>query len=102
MKDKFETNSVNARIHTVAEGLLLVSPGIFKDYDKTNWQHVQKRFQKLKLHRKTTEGTNIFTYQVTGKRNKSRIKGFLIETPNNVFSEVKFPSPNPHLELLGD
>lgn len=102
LKDKFETNSVNARIHSVAEGLLLVSPGIFKDYDKTNWQHVQKRFQKLKLHRKTTQGTNIYTYQVTGKRNKSRIKGFLIEEPGNTFPGVKLPSPNPHLELLGD
>ncbi len=102
LKDKFETNSVNARIHTVAEGLLLVSPGIFKDYDKTNWQHVQKRFQKLKLHRKTAQGTNIYTYQVTGKRNKSRIKGFLIEEPGNIFPGVKLPSPNPHLELLGD
>jgi len=102
LKDKFETNSVNARIHTVAEGLLLVSPGIFKDYDKTNWQYVQKRFQKLKLHRKTTQGTNIYTYQVTGKRNKSRIKGFLIEEPGNIFPGVNLPSPNPHLELLGD
>ena len=102
LKDKFETNSVNARIHTVKEGLLLVSPGIFKDYDKTDWQHVQKRFQKLKLHRKTTQGTNIYTYQVTGKRNKSRIKGFLIEEPNAVFSGVNLPSPNPHLELLED
>lgn len=34
LKDKFETNSANARIHRVEEGLLLVSPGIFKDYDK--------------------------------------------------------------------
>ena len=102
LKDKFETNSVNARIHSVKEGLLLVSPGIFKDYDKTNWQHVQKRFQKLKLHRKTAQGTNIYTYQVTGKRNKSRIKGFLIEEPNTVFAGIKLPSPNPHLELLDD
>ncbi|MES9928260.1 MAG: MobH family relaxase [Candidatus Thiodiazotropha sp. 6PDIVS] len=102
LKDKFETNSVNARIHSVAEGLLLVSPGIFKDYDKANWQHVQKRFQKLKLHRKTAQGTNIYTYQVTGKRNKSRIKGFLIEEPGNTFPGVKLPSPNTHLELLGD
>jgi len=102
LKDKFETNSVNARIHRVNEGLLLVSPGIFKDYDHADWQRVQKRFQKLKLHRKTTQGTNIYTYQVTGKRNKSRIKGFLIEEPETVFAGVKLPSPNPHLELLSD
>jgi len=98
-QNKFESNSVNARIHRVEEGLLLVSPGIFKDFDKDNWQHVQKRFQKLKLHRKTTQGTNIYTYQVTGKRSRSRIKGFLIEAPEVVFDGVTFPPPNPHLKL---
>lgn len=99
LKDKFETNSVNARIHRVEEGLLLVSPGIFKDFDRENWQKAQKRFQKLKLHRKTTQGTNIYTYQVTGKRSRSRIKGFLIEEPEKVFEGVAFPSPNPFLKL---
>jgi len=99
LKNKFETNSVNARIHRVEEGLLLVSPGIFKDFDRENWQKAQKRFQKLKLHRKTTQGTNIYTYQVTGKRSRSRIKGFLIEEPEKVFEGVVFPSPNPYLKL---
>jgi len=99
LKNKFETNSVNARIHRVDEGLLLVSPGIFKDFDRENWQKAQKRFQKLKLHRKTTEGTNIYTYQVTGKRSRSRIKGFLIEAPETVFEGVTFPAPNPYLKL---
>ena len=98
-KDKFDVNCVNARIHRVEEGVLLVSPGIFKDYDKTDWQRVQRRFQKLKLHRRTSQGTNIYTYQVTGKRNKSRIKGFLIEAPETVFVGVSLPAPNPHLIL---
>jgi len=99
LKNKFETNSVNARIHRVEEGLLLVSPGIFKDFDRENWQKAQKRFQKLKLHRKTTQGTNIYTYQVTGKRSRSRIKGFLIEEPKKTFEGVAFPLPNPFLKL---
>lgn len=99
LKNKFETNSVNARIHRVEEGLLLVSPGIFKDFDRENWQKAQKRFQKLKLHRKTTQGTNIYTYQVIGKRSRSRIKGFLIEEPKAVFENVTFPPPNPYLKL---
>lgn len=99
LKNKFETNSVNARIHRVEEGLLLVSPGIFKDFDRENWQKTQKRFQKLKLHRKTTQGTNIYTYQVTGKRSRSRIKGFLIEEPETAFEGVTFPPPNPYLKL---
>lgn len=98
----FETNAVNARIHSVAEGVLLVSPGIFKDFDKENWQRVQKRFQKLKHHRKTAEGTNIYTYQVVGKRNKSRIKGFLIETPCKILDGITLPPPNPHLSLTSE
>ena len=40
LKDKFDTNSVSARLHTIEEGLLLVSPEIFKDFDKENWQRV--------------------------------------------------------------
>ena len=100
LENSFETNSVNARIHRVEEGLLLVSPGIFKDFDRENWQRVQRRFQKLKLHRKTTQGTNIYTYQVTGKRSRSRIKGFLIEEPGSLFEGVIFPPPNPHLKQV--
>lgn len=100
-RKRFETNAVNARIHSVAEGVLLVSPGIFKDFDKENWQRVQKRFQKLKHHRKTAEGTNIYTYQVVGKRNKSRIKGFLIETPCKILDGITFPS-EPHLSLTSE
>ena len=100
LKNKFETNSVNARIHRVEEGLLLVSPGIFKDFDRENWQKAQKRFQKLKLHRKTAQGTNIYTYQVTGKRSRSRIKGFLIEEPESIFEGITFPAPNPFLKWV--
>jgi hypothetical protein len=58
-------NTVNARVHRVREGLLLVSPGIFRDYaaaTQAPWANVQKRFQKLRLHRKTPEGLNIWTY----------------------------------------
>ena len=98
-QNRFETNSTSARIHCVAEGLLLVSPGIFKDFDRENWQRVQKRFQKLKIHRKTAQGTNIHTYQVTGKRSKSRINGILIEDPERRFEGVMLPECNPHLAL---
>ncbi len=97
---RFATNAVNARIHVVTEGLLLISPRIFKDFDPENWSHVQKRFQKLKLHSKTPKGTNIFTYQVKGARRQSRIKVVLIPHPEQVFPEVTLPPPNPHLSQL--
>lgn len=99
-ESRFELNAASARLHRVTEGLLLVSPGLFKDYDAVEWHHVQKRFQKLKHHRKTAQGTNIYTYQVMGKRNKSRVKGFLIELPNAHLDGIDLPPPNPHLTLL--
>ncbi len=89
-------NAVNARVHVVPEGLLLVSPGIFKDFDRENWTRVQKRFQKLKLHRRTPQATNIWSYQVKGDRKQSRINGLLITEPEQVLG-LQLPPPNPHL-----
>lgn len=91
-------NTVNARIHTVSEGLMLVSPGIFKDYDRENWSRVQKRFLKQKLHQRTAQGTNVWTYQVKGARKQSRINGLLIAEPEAVLG-LRLPPPNTHLTL---
>ena len=66
-------NTTRARVHCVNEGLLLVSPAIFKDFataENVPWTNVQKRFQKLKLHQKTPDGFYIWTYQVVGERRK--------------------------------
>lgn len=89
-------NAVNARVHVVPEGLLLVSPGIFKDFDRDNWSQVQKRFQKLRLHQRTPQATNIWTYQVKGDRKQSRINGLLIAEPERVLG-LQLPPPNSHL-----
>lgn len=89
-------NAVHARIHTVPEGLLLVSPGIFKDFDRENWSLAQKRFQKLKLHQRTPQATNIWVYLVKGERKQSRINGILITDPQQTLG-LQLPPPNPHL-----
>lgn len=93
---KLAINTVNARVHTVPEGLLLVSPGIFKDFDRENWSLAQKRFQKLKLHLRTPEATNIWSYRVKGDRKQSRINGILIPEPQQALG-LQLPPPNPHL-----
>jgi hypothetical protein len=93
-------NQVDARVHRVAEGLLLVSPGLFKDFQAATgvrWEQAQKRFQRLKLHRKTPQGTNIHTYIVAGKRRTGRIKGFLVPDIDAVLPNLDAPSPNPYL-----
>jgi len=99
-------NTVNARVHRVREGVLLVSPGIFRDYGnaaQAPWANIQKRFQKLKLHRKTPEGYNIWTYTVTGKRRSNVLKGLVIEELDKMFSPpIALPAPNPHLSLLAN
>lgn len=89
-------NTVHARIHTVPEGLLLVSPGIFKDFDRENWSLAQKRFQKIKLHQRTPQATNIWVYLVKGERKQSRINGILIPEPQQALG-LRLPPPNPHL-----
>ncbi|MCI0400471.1 MAG: DNA-binding domain-containing protein, partial [Gammaproteobacteria bacterium] len=87
----------------VREGVLLVSPGIFRDYGiavQAPWASIQKRFQKLRIHRKTPEGFNIWTYTVTGKRRSNVLKGLVIEEPDKMFrGPIDLPPPNPHLSL---
>ncbi len=96
-------NTVHARVHRVREGLLLVSPGIFRDYAaaaEAPWANIQKRFQKLRLHRKTSDGFNIWSYTVGGGRRTREIKGILLEEPERALgAEVTLPAPNPHVVL---
>lgn len=95
-------NRPDARVHMTAQGMLLVSPAIFKDFDRNNWANTQKRFQKLKLNEKTASGENIFTYRVTGERKTGRVKGFLIPEAPRLFAGVALPNPNKHLTLITD
>ncbi len=92
-------NTAKARIHVLPEGLALVSPRIFRDFDAANWGHAQKRFQKLKLHRKTPKDENIWTCRATGSRKQSILKVILI--PDAVATlGVALPPPNPSITLL--
>ena len=98
---RIQVNTVSARVHVVPEGVLLVSPGIFKDFTAKHpefeWSNVQKRFQKLKLHRRTDNGTNIHRYSVVGARKRSFINGLLIPNAAAVFGASSPPPANPHL-----
>ncbi len=89
-------NAPKARLHVLPEGLALISPGIFKDFDPENWQQVQRRFQKLRLHRRTSEGTNIWTChcQIPKGGKRSTIKVILIPDPAQRLG-VMLPEINP-------
>jgi hypothetical protein len=58
---------------------------------------MQKQFEKLKVHRKLSDGFNIWTCLIEGSRNKGKFKGYLLDNPELIFESL---SPeNPYLLL---
>jgi integrating conjugative element relaxase (TIGR03760 family) len=108
---KLIINDSQAKVHTVDGTAFLVTPGLFQRYvqefpDITHgtdsegeaWRWVQRHFEKLRLHRKRADGLNIWTCQVEGPRKKAWLKGYLLEEPELLFSEL--PMDNPYLSLV--
>ncbi len=93
-------NTPQARIHVIEQGLVLVSPGIFKDFSAARWNHVQKRFQKLKLHQRTHDNMNIWTCKATGARKQALMKVYLISKAEISELGLTLPPPNPAVTLL--
>jgi len=99
-------------VHTVSDTAYLVSPGVFQRYAQEHpqvgklakqenlqdWQWVQKRFERLQLHRKQPSGLNIWTCEVTGPRKSRKLHGYLLLPPQSVFCEM--PQNNPYLAVL--
>lgn len=108
---KLIINDAKALVHTVNDTVYLVSPGLFQRYAQehpktaflakqeqiADWQWVQKRFEKLQLHRKQDNGLNIWTCEVTGPRKSRKLHGYLLIDPRNVFDDV--PMNNPYLTV---
>ncbi|MFG0828931.1 MobH family relaxase [Pseudomonas sp. CJQ_7] len=104
-------NDAKALVHTVSDTVYLVSPGVFQRYaqehpqvgtlakqeSQQDWQWVQKRFEKLGLHRKHSNGLNIWTCEVTGPRKSRRLHGYLLEEPSRLLQEM--PPNNPYLSI---
>ena len=107
-------NDAKALVHTVSDTAYLVSPGVFQRYAQEHpqvgklakqdnlqdWQWVQKRFERLQLHRKQPSGLNIWTCDVTGPRKSRRLHGYLLARPEALFGEV--PPDNPYLRLANE
>ena len=105
-------NDAKALVHTVDGTAYLVSPGLFQRYaqeflqvavlarqdDVADWQWVQKRFEKLQLHRKQPSGLNIWTCEVTGPRKSRRLHGYLLDDARLLFADT--PPNNPYLALV--
>ncbi len=109
---KLIINDAKALVHSVADTAYLVSPGVFQRYAQefpqiallakqenlSDWQWVQRRFEKLQLHRKQDSGLNIWTCEVAGPRKSRRLHGYLLDSPQMLFGDV--PPNNPYLSLL--
>ncbi|MEL4887274.1 TraI domain-containing protein [Pectobacterium betavasculorum] len=109
---KLVINDAKALIHTISDTAYLVSPGVFQRYaqehpqvavlakqkNQQDWLWVQKRFESLGVHRKHTDGLNIWTCEVTGPRKSRRLHGYLLQDPAIVLREL--PPNNPYLSVL--
>ncbi|HFT7392159.1 TPA: MobH family relaxase [Aeromonas hydrophila] len=105
-------NDAKALVHTVSDTVYLVSPGVFQRYaqehpqvgtlarqeSQQDWQWVQKRFERLQLHKKQPNGLNIWTCEVTGPRKSRRLHGYLLNDARPLFAET--PPSNPYLSLV--
>ncbi|MBF3411137.1 MobH family relaxase [Burkholderia pseudomallei] len=107
-------NDAKALVHTVAGTAYLVSPGIFQRYaqehpevtrlakqeQQNDWEWAQKRFEKLRVHRKQENGLNIWVCEVTGPRKTRRLHGYLLKDASTLFADASHD--NPYLQLVGD
>lgn len=105
-------NDARALVHTVADTAYLVTPGVFQRYAQehpqaahlakheglADWEWAQRRFEKLRLHRKQPDGLNIWHCSVTGSRRTRMLHGYLLANAGVLFEEL--PPNNPYLRLV--
>ena len=108
---RLKINDAKALVHTVAGTAFVVTPGVFqrfiqehpevarlpRDPKFDDWNWVQKRFEKLHLHKKQDNGLNIWTCEVTGQRKIRQLHGYLLSDARTLFDDVPFD--NPYLKL---
>ena len=113
LQKRLALNDAKSLLHTVDGTLFLVSPGIFHRYLQehpessntarpegvTDWQWLQKQFERLGQHRKRPDGLNLWTCEVCGPRPGKRLHGYLLLDPQPVMPAVSFN--NPYLRLAG-
>jgi hypothetical protein len=99
-KGQIAFNGTGAHVYRVPEGLLLVSPGIFREYDELNWRQVQKRFLKLKVHVKSRPGNNFVTYRFADNPSAA-ITGLLIPDSKSLFGNEPLPPIEPNFMRNG-
>lgn len=87
-------NVPGARVHVVHDGVLIVSPGAFKDFDADRWQQTQNEVLALRLH-KAGESSNFRSYKVAGTAG-AFVRGVLLRDQSVLFNSEQ--DCNPSLE----
>jgi hypothetical protein len=108
-------NVAGALVHFVPEGMLLVSPRIFREFatrfgddgnspalaagDPDIGKSIQRQFLRAGWHRRAEKGVNMLSYQVMrGERAVSHLSGVVIPNPERFVTPV--PALNPVLVRL--
>ncbi len=108
-------NVAGALVHFVPEGMLLVSPRIFREFatrlgddssgpapaagDPDISKSIQRQFLRAGWHRRAGKGVNMLSYQVMrGERAVSQLSGVVIPNPERFVTLV--PAINPMLVRL--
>ncbi|MEE9493601.1 MAG: MobH family relaxase [Gammaproteobacteria bacterium] len=100
-------NTTESRIHVIKEGVVLISPALFKDYlrifrlckpaeEDEHYRKMQVKVQKLKQHLLDHRDKNVHVFKVVGENRTSKVFGWLFPVP--LFFEDS-PAINPHLSL---
>lgn len=64
---KLSCNRAKSKVHVISEGVLLVSPGIFREFSAdqgVQWAVAQGAFLRLKLHERTAAGVNMHRFVI--------------------------------------
>jgi len=105
-KGSLKTNQAKARIHTVDEGVILITPGIFQDFAKTtdeendDWTAIQQKVLKKNWHVRGDKGLNVVKYQVKGKNKQTTMNAVLFNDVSKVSGFKEPPASNPHLTKI--
>lgn len=98
-----KTNQAKARVHTVDEGVILITPGIFQDFarsqenkDDASWMAIQQKVLKKNWHIRGNKGLNVVKYQVKGKSKQTTVNTILFQDVSKIFGLKEPPASNPH------
>jgi hypothetical protein len=91
-------NTREAHVHITREGLLLVSPAIFRDFDQDKWKWVQKRFARMRLHVRNADGACFHRYAIEGSRRTNILRGYLLADSSDALADLTLPDVNPRLQ----